>query len=168
MLAGLLEEEEMASSLPEAAYAMFRLTLDLLAGLDGKTGSRQGDRAACSRGRSIAQADDRSWHRPDLCYRDRRSSTAGRDLCQGPRLRRLAWSHASSKIGQAASGSLGRHPKWANARSGRPDDPRHLVGERDGTACAVCAQNRRKVRELVGLRCGDAGADGPRYDAKRC
>jgi transposase len=36
MLAGLLEEEEMASSLPEAAYAMFRLTLDLLAGLDGK------------------------------------------------------------------------------------------------------------------------------------
>jgi transposase len=35
-LADLLEEEEMASSLPEAACAMFRLMLDLLAGLDGK------------------------------------------------------------------------------------------------------------------------------------
>jgi transposase len=37
MLADLLEEEEMASSLPEAARAMFRLMLDLLAGLDRKT-----------------------------------------------------------------------------------------------------------------------------------
>src|ERR1700756_3264135 len=50
-------------------------------------GSRQGDR--CSRGRCIAQADDHSWHRPNLRHRDRRSSTAGRDLCQGPRLCRL-------------------------------------------------------------------------------
>jgi transposase len=36
MLAELIEEEEMTSSLPEAARAMFRLMLDLLAGLDGK------------------------------------------------------------------------------------------------------------------------------------
>ena len=36
MLADLLEEEEMANSLPEAARAMFRLMLDLLAGLNGK------------------------------------------------------------------------------------------------------------------------------------
>jgi transposase len=36
MLADLIEEEEMASSLPEAARAMFRLMLDLLAGLKGK------------------------------------------------------------------------------------------------------------------------------------
>jgi transposase len=35
-LADLIEEEEMASSLPEAALAMFRLMLDLLAGLNGK------------------------------------------------------------------------------------------------------------------------------------
>jgi transposase len=35
-LADVLEEEEMASSLPEAARAMFRLMLDLLAGLEGK------------------------------------------------------------------------------------------------------------------------------------
>ena len=38
LLAGLIEEEEMASSLPEAARAMFRLMLDLLAGLDSKIG----------------------------------------------------------------------------------------------------------------------------------
>ena len=38
MLADLLEEEEMASSLPEAARAMFRLMLDLLA---GSTASRR-------------------------------------------------------------------------------------------------------------------------------
>jgi transposase len=37
MLVDLLEEEEeMANSLPEAARAMFRLMLDLLAGLNGK------------------------------------------------------------------------------------------------------------------------------------
>jgi transposase len=36
MLADLIEEEEMASSLPEAAHAMFRLMLDLLASLNGK------------------------------------------------------------------------------------------------------------------------------------
>jgi transposase len=36
MLADLLEEDEMASSLPDAARAMFRLMLDLLAGLAGK------------------------------------------------------------------------------------------------------------------------------------
>ena len=36
MLADLLEEEEMASSLPDAARAMFRLMLDLIASLDGK------------------------------------------------------------------------------------------------------------------------------------
>ena len=36
MLADLLEEEEMASSLPEAARAMFRLMVDVLADLGGK------------------------------------------------------------------------------------------------------------------------------------
>jgi hypothetical protein len=36
MFADLMEEEEMANSLPEAALAMFRLMLDLLAGLNGK------------------------------------------------------------------------------------------------------------------------------------
>jgi len=36
MFTDLMEEEEMANSLPEAALAMFRLMLDLLAGLNGK------------------------------------------------------------------------------------------------------------------------------------
>jgi transposase len=36
MLADLLEEEEMASSLPQAARSMFRVMLDLLDELDGK------------------------------------------------------------------------------------------------------------------------------------
>ncbi len=36
MLADLIEEDEMASSLPKAAHAMFRWMLDLLAGLNGK------------------------------------------------------------------------------------------------------------------------------------
>ena len=36
MLADLIEEEEMARSLPEAAHAMFRVMLDLLTGLNGK------------------------------------------------------------------------------------------------------------------------------------
>src|SRR6202046_439654 len=99
MLADLLEEEEMASSLPEAAGR--HVPIDVRPARPSQRqdrGSRQAHRAACSRGRSIAQADDRSWHRPDRCHRNRRSGTAGRDLCQGPRLRRLARSHASSKI----------------------------------------------------------------------
>ena len=36
MLTDLIEEEEMASSLPKAAHAMFRLMLDLLTDLNGK------------------------------------------------------------------------------------------------------------------------------------
>jgi hypothetical protein len=35
-ISDLIEEEEMASSLPEVAHAMFRLMLDLFAGLNGK------------------------------------------------------------------------------------------------------------------------------------
>ena len=36
MLADLIEEDEMANSLPESAHVMFRLTLDLLAGVNNK------------------------------------------------------------------------------------------------------------------------------------
>ena len=49
MLADLIEEEEMASSLPEAAHAMFRLTLDLLASLNGKIADLDKEIATCSR-----------------------------------------------------------------------------------------------------------------------
>jgi transposase len=40
MLTDLIDEEEMAGSLPEAAHAMFRLMLDLLAGLNSKIARR--------------------------------------------------------------------------------------------------------------------------------
>jgi transposase len=46
MLADLLEKEEMARSLPEAARAMLRLMLDLLAGLDGKVADQASKRGA--------------------------------------------------------------------------------------------------------------------------
>jgi transposase len=46
MLADLLEKEEMARSLPEAARAMLRLMLDLLAGLDGKVTDQASKRGA--------------------------------------------------------------------------------------------------------------------------
>ena len=49
MLADLLEEEEMASSLPEAARAMFRLMLDLLAGLNGSRISTRRSRGVLAR-----------------------------------------------------------------------------------------------------------------------
>ncbi|MDH2357892.1 hypothetical protein QCM80_46585 [Bradyrhizobium sp. SSUT112] len=45
MLIDLIEEEEMASSLPKAAHAMFRLMLDLLTDLNGKIADRRGCRA---------------------------------------------------------------------------------------------------------------------------
>src|SRR5262249_9903411 len=61
-------------------------------------GSRQRDRATCSRGRSIAQADDHSWYWSNLRHCDRCLSAAGGDLCQRTRLCRLARSHTSSKI----------------------------------------------------------------------
>jgi hypothetical protein len=48
MLTELIEEEEMASSLPEAAHAMFRLTLDLLASLNGKIADLDKEIATCS------------------------------------------------------------------------------------------------------------------------
>ena|ERR1700760_3292741 len=47
MLADLIEEGEMVNSLPEAARAMFRVMLDLLAGLNSKNrGSRERNRTA--------------------------------------------------------------------------------------------------------------------------
>jgi len=78
MLADLIEEEEMVSSLPEAAHAMFRLMLDLLAGLNGKITDL--DKEIARRAR-----EDEVSHRlmtvpgigPNHRHRDRRSSAAG-------------------------------------------------------------------------------------------
>jgi transposase len=53
-LADLIEEEELASSLPKAAHAMFRLMLDLLADLNGKVADldRQIDLFGCDHGQN--------------------------------------------------------------------------------------------------------------------
>ena len=118
MLGDLLEQEEMASSLPEAARAMFSACRSRRQ----DHGSRHGDCAACSRGRGITQADDRSWHRSDLCHCDRRSGTAGRDVCQGSRLRRLAWSHATSKIDRRQAQA---RLDIQNGRTHAPTPPHH-------------------------------------------
>ena len=84
----------------EAARAMFLLMLDLLAGLEGKIADLDKEIARqVSEMKLPSQADDRSVRQFDLCHRDRRPRAAGRDLCQGPRLRGLvAGLHASSKI----------------------------------------------------------------------
>jgi transposase len=49
MLSDLIEEEEMASSLPEAARAMLRLMLDLFAGLNSKIADLDKEIARCAR-----------------------------------------------------------------------------------------------------------------------
>ena len=99
ILADLLEEEGIASSLPEVARAMFRLMFVLLAGLNGKIADLDKEITRRAREDEVSRRlMTVSWHRPNLCHRDHRSRPAGRDLCQGPRLRRLARSHASSKI----------------------------------------------------------------------
>jgi transposase len=72
-LADLIEEEEIVSS----AHAMFRDVGFARRPQWQDRGSRQGDRATCSRGRSIAPADERFRHWSDLRHCDCRSSTAG-------------------------------------------------------------------------------------------
>src|SRR6516165_3909146 len=119
ILADLIEEEEMANSLPEAALAMFRLMLDLLAGLSGKIADLDKEIARRAREDDVSRRLMTIPGIGPICATAiAASSTAGRDLCQGPRLCRLAGSHASSKDRPAANRSSVRHPKWANARSG--------------------------------------------------
>ena len=78
-LAHLIEEERMVSSLPEAAHAMFRLMLDLLASLNGRIAVLDKEIARRAREDEVSRpADDHSWHRPDLRHGDRRSGTPGR------------------------------------------------------------------------------------------
>jgi transposase len=61
MLADPLEEEEMANSLPGAARAMFRLMLDLLAGLDGKIANLDNEAPQRVRG------SNRCWRAKRAC-----------------------------------------------------------------------------------------------------
>jgi transposase len=109
MLADMIEEEEMASSLPEATHAMFRLMLDLLAGLNGKITDL--DKEIARRARED-EVSCRLMTVPGI-GRDRRSGTAGRNLCERPRLCRLAGSHASSKIDRRQAEA------WCDIQNGR-------------------------------------------------
>ena len=113
-LAHLIEEKRMAGSLPEAARAMFRLMLDQLASLNGRIAVLDKEIARRAREDEVSRRlMTISWHRPDLRHGDRRSSTAGRDLCQGPRLCRLARSHARSKMDRRQADA------WRNVQNGR-------------------------------------------------
>jgi transposase len=118
MLADLLEEEEMANSLPEAARAMFRLMLDLLAGLNGKIAALDKEIARRAREDEVSR---RLMTVPGIGPISATAIAAlappaetfakGRDFAAWPVSRLF-------KDRQAISRSLGRHPKWANARSG--------------------------------------------------
>ncbi|MGK9264147.1 hypothetical protein KXS15_24790 [Sinorhizobium meliloti] len=82
MLADLLEEEEMASSLPAAALAIFRVMRDLLAKLDHRIAELDQKIARRPRGGVSAVHDD-SRRRPDHSDRNRGPRSAGRDLRKG-------------------------------------------------------------------------------------
>ncbi|MBB4264280.1 hypothetical protein [Bradyrhizobium sp. CIR3A] len=87
MLADLVDAEAMASSLPEAAHTMFRLILDLLAGLNSKIADLDKEIVRRAREDEVSRRlMTVTWRRPNLCHCDRRPVTAGRDLRQGPRL----------------------------------------------------------------------------------
>ena len=72
MLADLIEEDEMAKSLPEAARVMFRLMLDLLAGLNGKIADLDKEIARRAREDEVSRRLMTVRHRPNLRHRDRR------------------------------------------------------------------------------------------------
>jgi transposase len=118
MLADLIEEEEMASSLPEAAHAMFRLMLDLLADLNSKIADL--DKAIARR----AREDEVSRRLMTVPGIGPISATAiaalappaetfatGRGLC------RLAGSHASSKVDRRQAEA------WRDVQNGRTHAP---------------------------------------------
>ncbi|MGF7151431.1 hypothetical protein FHS96_005097 [Sphingomonas zeicaulis] len=139
MLADLLDEEEMESSLPEAALAMLRVMADMLAELRRPYRQpRQGDRQAGPRERGSAPADDHPRHRPDRCHRDRRARAAARDLYQGSRFRRLARARAAPALdGRQAEA-------WPDLEDGRTNHP-------------AVAHHRRQLGRQAGDRARRAG-----------
>ena len=60
--------------------------------------ARPRDRAARTRGRDGAPADDHPRHRPDHGDGADRAGASAGELPQGPRLCRLAWAHAAAAI----------------------------------------------------------------------
>jgi len=99
MLADLLKEEKMASSVPEAARAMIRLMLDLLADLDGKIAVLDKEIARRAREDEVSR---RLMTVPGIGPISATAITAlappAETFVKRSRLRRLARSHTSSKI----------------------------------------------------------------------
>jgi hypothetical protein len=92
---------------------MFRLMIDLFAGLNGKIADLDKEIA---RGAREDEVSRRLMTVPAIGprrHRDRRPSTASRDLRQGPRLCRLAGCHASSTIDRRQAEA------WRDIQGGR-------------------------------------------------
>ena len=98
MLTDLIEEEEMASSLPKAAHAMFRLMLDLLAELNGKVADLDQEIARRAREDEVSR---RLMTVPGIGPISATAIAAlappAETFAKG-RERRLVGSHASSKV----------------------------------------------------------------------
>jgi transposase len=111
MLADLIEEEEMVNSLPGAARAMFRVMLDLLAGLNGKITDLDKEIARRAREDEVSR---RLMTVPGI---GPISATAIAALAPPAETLPPGWVSRLFKDRQAASRSSVQHPKWANARS---------------------------------------------------
>ena len=98
MLADLIEEKEMANSLPAAARAMFRVMLDVLTDLSKKIADLDKEIARRAREDEVSRRLMTVPGIGHISHRDRRPSIASRDFCQGPRLCLLAGSHTSPEI----------------------------------------------------------------------
>lgn len=98
MLTDLIEEEEMASSLPKAAHAMFRLMLDLLTDLNGKVADLDQEIARRAREDEVSR---RLMTVPGIGPISATAIAAlappAETFAKG-RERRLVGSHASSKV----------------------------------------------------------------------
>ena len=118
MLADLIKEEEMANSLPEAALAMFRLMLDLLAGLNGKIADLDKEIARRAREDDVSRRLMTIPGIGPICATaiaalalPAETFAKGRDFAAWLGLTPLQRSTAANR-------SSVRHPKWANARLG--------------------------------------------------
>jgi transposase len=117
MLADLIDEKELASSLPAAALAMFRLMLDLLAGLNSKIADL--DREIARRAREDEVSRRLMTFPATAQSPPPRSPPSHRQPKPLPKAATSppGWVSHPFKDRRAASRSSVPHPKWANARS---------------------------------------------------
>ena len=119
MLADLLEDEDMAASLPEAARPMFKLMIDLLAELDKQIATL--DREIARR----AKEDEAARRLMTIPGIGPIAATAIIALAppietfrKGPRLRRMAWPCAAPALDRRQAAARQHHARWASGRSG--------------------------------------------------